>query len=179
MNTSWAERANQTPEGNIRRAMMRGDLDRLSTLFQEDGNPAAAWVCWHLAQRWPMPVPQPVADEINRFAGQIAALAIGALDGNARTVIDADTIASLWDASPGNAKDGTRRGSTGIAEQLRLWDRDIMVALRVHELRRDGLSKNAACEIAGTELGVGSHNADRIAKRYRKEILAGEAEAKE
>lgn len=177
--TTWAERAEQKPEGNIRRSMMRGDLNRLSALFQETGNVAAAWLCWHLAQKWQMPVPAPVADEINRFAGQIAALAIEALDGNERTMIDADTIAELWDTSPSNAKDGTRRGSTGLAEQLRVWDRDIAVAMRVYELRSEGLTKNAACEKVFKEMGVGAHNADRIAKRYRKDFLAAEAEAKE
>jgi hypothetical protein len=170
--TTWAKRANQKPEGNIRRAVMRGDLNILAGLFQETKNPAAAWLCWHLAQRWQMPAPQPVADEINRFAGQIAALSIAALDGDARTVIDADTIAALWDTSPRSAKDGTRRGTTGLAEKLRIWDRDIDLALRVFELRNKGCPKKAASEIAAGEFGVGADNADRIAKKYRKAFLA-------
>lgn len=176
--TTWAERSNQKPEGNLRRSVMRGDLNRLSTLFQETGNSAAAWLCWHLAQKWQMPAPAAVADEINRFAGQIAALAISALDGNARTVIDADTIATLWDTSPRNAKDGTRRGSTHLAEKLRVWDRDITLALRVYDLRK-GLTKDKAVEEARKRTGIKFDNADRIAKKYRKDFLAGEAEANE
>ncbi|WP_210164658.1 hypothetical protein [Afipia birgiae] len=175
----WAERADQKPEGNIRRSVMRGDLNALSSFFEETGNSAAAWLCWHLAQKWQMPAPAAVADEINRFAGQIAALAIEALDGNARTVIDGDAVAALWAVSPGRAKDGTRRGSTGLAEQLRIWDRDIAVAIRVHELRSAGATKEAALETVNEEMGVGVHNADRIAKKYRNEFLAAEAEAKE
>jgi hypothetical protein len=81
----WAEKVDLEPTGNIRLAMMRGDLRALSTLFQNTANPAAAWLCWHLAQKWQMPAPQPVADEINRFAEKIANLAIQALDGDART----------------------------------------------------------------------------------------------
>lgn len=176
--TTWTERADQKPEGNIRRAVMRGDLERLSSLFQETGNSAAAWLCWHLAQKWQMPAPAPVADEINRFAGQIAALAIEALDGNARTVIDADAVAALWDTSPHHASDGSRRGSTGLAEQLLVWDRDIAIALRVYELRKE-LTKDEACEKAAEEMGVGFHTADRIAKKYRNEFLAADAEAME
>jgi hypothetical protein len=60
---------------------MRGDLRSLSTLFQKAKTPAAAWLCWHLAQKWQMPAPQPVADAINRFAERIAKLAIEALEG--------------------------------------------------------------------------------------------------
>lgn len=176
--TTWTQRADQKPEGNLRRALMGSDLNRLSALFQETGNVAAAWLCWHLAQRWQMPAPQPVADEINRFAEQIAVLAIEALDGNAYAVIDANTVAALWDTSPSGAKDGTRRGSTGLAEQIRIWDRDFKVALRVYELRSEGLTNEEACEAVAKEMGVGEHNADRIAKRYRKGFLADEAEAK-
>lgn len=177
--TTWAERSKHKPEGNIRRAVMRGDLNRLSALFQETGNVAAAWLCWHLAQKWLMPAPAPVADEVNRFAGQIAALAIEALDGNARTVIDADTIATLWDSSPKLAKDGTRRGSTVLAEQLCIWERDIALALAVYELRKSPMSKDDAVEKARKGTGLKFDNADRIAKKYRKDFLAGDAEAKE
>lgn len=177
--TTWAERSNQKPEGNIRLAMMRADLDRLSALYQETRNPAAAWLCWHLAQRWKVPAPEAVADEVNRFAGQIASLAIKALDGNARTVIDANTIADLWDTSPVNAKDGTRRGSTGLAEQLLNWERDFALAFEVYELRKSGLPKDEAVEKARTGTGIKFDNADRIAKKYRKDFLREEAEANE
>lgn len=176
--STWAERSSQTAEGNIRRSMMHGDLNRLDALFRDTRNPAAAWLCWHLAQRWEMPAPQSVRDEINRFAEQIAALAIEALDGNARTVIDADTVATLWDTSPKHAKDGTRRGTTGLAEQLLLWDRDITIALRVYELRK-GLPRVEACEAVAEAMGIGFHTVDGIAKKYRNEFFAAEAEAME
>jgi hypothetical protein len=91
-----------------------------------------------------MPAPQLVADEINRFTERIANLAIEALDGNARTVIDGEAVAALWDTSTKKAKDGTKRGSTGLAEQLRLWDRDIEIALRAYNLRKSGLPKEEA-----------------------------------
>lgn len=177
--TTWIERFNQKPEGNIRRAMMRGDLNRLSALFQETRNSAAAWLCWHLAQRWQMPVPAPVADEVNRFAEQIAALAISALDGNKETIINADVVGALWDSSPKIAKDKSRRGSTSIAEQLLIWERDSALAHAVYELRKSGLTKDEAVEKARKGTGIKFDNADRIAKKYRKDFLTGEAEANE
>ena len=176
---TWAEKAEQEPTGNIRRAMMHGDLVRLSDLFKDTGNPAAAWLCWHLAQKWQMPAPQPVADEINRFAEKIGTLAIKALDGDPETVISTEVVAPFWDTSPKRAKDGSRRGSTSIAEQLLLWERDSALALRVYELRKDGLTKDAAVEKAREETGISFDNADRIAKKYRKDFVAEEAETKE
>ncbi|WP_316233388.1 hypothetical protein [Bradyrhizobium sp. SZCCHNPS2010] len=176
MNATWAERAGQKPEGDIRRAIMRGDLDRLSALFEETGNPAAAWLCWQLARKWQMPAPQAVAEEINRFADRLAALAIEALDGNARTVIDANAVASLWHVSPKASKGKTRRGATGLAEQLRLWDRDITVALRVHELR-SRMPKKDALDVVSREMGIGSDNVNRIAEKYRRDFLAAAADA--
>jgi hypothetical protein len=173
----WAEKVDLEPTGNLRLAMMRGDLAALSVLFQESSNPAAAWLCWHLAQKWQMPAPQPVADAVNRFAEQIATLAIQALDGDARTVIDGDVVAALWDTSPKDAKDGSRRGSTGLAEQLRLWDRDTKIALRAYELRKDGLTKEAAHEKVSEEMKIGVHSVDGIAKKYRNDFVAGDAEA--
>lgn len=133
---TWAEKVDLEPIGNIRLGMMKGDLSSLSTLFHESKNPAAAWLCWYLAQKWQMPAPQPVADEINRFAEKIAKLAIEALDGNAETVINAAVAGALWDTSPKKAKGETRRGLTGLAEQLLLSERDFSIAFRVHELRK-------------------------------------------
>src|SRR5688500_15904691 len=101
---TWAEKVDLEPTGNIRLGMMEGDLTSLSTLFEDTKNPAAAWLCWYLAQKWQLPAPKPVADAIKRFAEQIAALAIQALDGDARTVIDGAAVATLWDTSPKHAK---------------------------------------------------------------------------
>ena len=144
---TWAEKVDVEPTGNISLGMMKGDLASLSTLFQDTKNPAAAWLCWYLAQKWQMPAPQPVADAINRFAEQIANLAIQALDGNAETVINADVVGALWDTSPKKAKGKTRRGLTGLAEQLFLSERDFSIAFRVHELReRAGLTEDKAVE---------------------------------
>ncbi|WP_438275134.1 hypothetical protein [Nitrobacter sp.] len=145
---TWAEKVDLEPTGNLRLSLMRGDLARLSALFQDTHNPAAAWLCWYLAQKWGMPAPQPVADEINGFAAQIANLAIEALDGNTGTLINADVAGALWDTSPKKAKGKTRRGLTGLAEQLFLWDRDISLALRIHELRKGGLTEDLAVEKA-------------------------------
>lgn len=176
---TWAGKAEQEPTGNIRRGMMQGDLVRLSNLFKDTGNPAAAWLCWHLAQKWQMPAPQEVANEINRFAEKIGALAIKALDGDSETVISAEVVAPFWDTSPKRAKDGSRRGSTSIAEQLLLWERDSALALRIYELRKGGLTKDEAVEKACEKTGISFDNADRIAKKYRNDFLAGEAEAKD
>lgn len=112
MPETWAEKAKLEPTGNLRRAVMSGELFKLSSLFRDTSNPAAAWLCWHLAQKWQMPAPQPVVDAVNQFAEQIGILAIEALDGNVETVISADVVGPLWDTSPKEAKDGSRRGAT-------------------------------------------------------------------
>jgi hypothetical protein len=39
---TWAEKVDLEPTGNIRLAMMRGDLRSLSILFKDTENPAAA-----------------------------------------------------------------------------------------------------------------------------------------
>lgn len=176
---TWAEKVDLEPTGNVRPGMMRGDLRSLSTLFQDTDNPAAAWLCWYLAQKWQMPPPQPVADAINHFAEQIAALAIEALDGNARTVIDGDVVAALWDTSPKKAKDGSRRGATGLAEQLRLWGRNRGIARRAYDLRESGMKKEAAHEKVSKQMKIGVHSVDGIAKKYRKEFREAEREMEE
>jgi hypothetical protein len=86
--------------------------------------------------------------------------------------------ATLWDTSPKGSKDKSRRGATGLAEKLRLWERDIEIAFRVYELRKSDLTKDAACEKVSSEMGIGFHSVDSIAKKYRNEFLAEEAEAK-
>ena len=176
---TWAEKVDLEPTGNIRLGMMKGDLNSLSTLFEETKNPAAAWLCWYLAQKWRMPPPQPVADAINRFAEQIATLAIQALDGDARTVINGEVVAALWDTSPKKAKRQSRRGATGLAEQLRLWERNIEIALRAHDLRKSGLTKEAAHEKVSEEMKIGIHSVDGIAKKYRNDFNAADAEWEE
>lgn len=115
--------------------------------------------------------------------------------------------APLWDTSPKPAKDGSRRGLTNIAQQLYFSERDISLAFRIHELRKGGLTKEKAIDKAVEEINaleeakknptkgektkkkqygddeddeaMSFDNADRIYKRYRKDFLAGEAEAKE
>jgi hypothetical protein len=182
MKPTWTERANQKPEGNIRLAMMRGDLARLSSFFEETRNPAAAWLCWHLAEKWQLPAPLLVTQEINRFSAEIAALAIEALDGNKATVIEPAKVASFWDVSPKNSKNKSRRGKTPLAEELRLWDRNIAIAVRVHILRKSAskhdprkkMSKDEAFEIAAEEYGISPESVDQIARKYRKDFLASE-----
>jgi hypothetical protein len=164
MPEKWAEKAKLTPKGNLHRALMRGELFKLSTLFQDTSNPAALWLCWHLAQKWHVTAPQPVTDAINRFAEQIGILAIQALDGNARTVINGDVAADLWDTSPKGAKDDSRRGATGLAEQLRLWERDFSLAFRIHELRKGGLTEDEAVEKAIEEANAINEDEDKNAK---------------
>ncbi|MDR6306454.1 hypothetical protein GGQ85_004186 [Nitrobacter vulgaris] len=140
---TWAEKVDLKPEGTLDLALMKSDLKGLSTLFQDTKNPAAAWLCWYLAQKWKIRAPRPVADAINQFAEKIAQLAIEALDGNGETLINADVAGALWDTSPKEAKDGSRRGVTPLAEQLLLSERDPSLALRVHELRKSGTEDEA------------------------------------
>jgi hypothetical protein len=175
---TWAEKVDVEPTGNLCLALMKGNLTSLSTLFKDTKNPAAAWLCWYLAQKWQLPAPKPVADAINRFAEQIANLAIQALDGDARTVISGDVAGALWDTSPKDSKGDSRRGKTGLAEQLRLWERDIKIALRAYELREGGLPKEAAHKKVSEEMKIGIHSVDIIAQKFRNDFIAGDAEAR-
>lgn len=61
-------------------------------------------------------------------------------------MINADVAGALWDTSPKEAKDGSRRGATGLAEELLLSERNPSLALRVHELRRGGFTEDKAVE---------------------------------
>ena len=86
-------------------------------------------------------------------------------------------VAALWDTSPKKAKGESRRGATGLAEQLRLWDRNIDIALRAYNLRKSGLTKEAAHEKVSEEMKIGVHSVDGIAKKYRNDFIAADAEA--
>ncbi|OYU88210.1 MAG: hypothetical protein CFE29_17895 [Bradyrhizobiaceae bacterium PARB1] len=167
---TWREKVAQPSTGNLRRAKLQGDLRQLSDFFVESRNPAAAWLCWSLGQQWGLPVSEPITAEINRFAAAIAEKAISALDGNQDVVITGDLVGALWDTKT------RRQGSTPIAEELRLWDRNIEIAWRVHELRKVTSSKDEAFEIAAREFGISESSADHISRRYRARLKAEEAE---
>lgn len=164
---AWREKASQPGTGNLRRARQEGDLDRLRDFFEQSHNPAAAWLCMSLARRWDMPVPGSIAAEIDRFADAIAERALAALDGDQGVVFNGDTVGALWDAQ----KKG--QGSTPVAEQLKLWDRDLQIGLRVFELRKTQ-SKDEAFENAADEFGISASSADHISRRYRASLLTEE-----
>ncbi|RYX86980.1 MAG: hypothetical protein EON84_21290, partial [Bradyrhizobiaceae bacterium] len=152
----WREKASEPGTGNLRRARQEGDLDRLSDFFQQSRNPTAAWLFWSLAKRWDMPVPEPIAAEIDRFADAVAEMALAALDGDESIVINGDTVGTLWDTQ------ARGQGSTPIAVELKLWDRDLQIGLRVFELRKITGTKDEAFEIAAEEFGISASSADHI-----------------
>jgi hypothetical protein len=167
---TWKEKVAQPSTGNLRSAKLQGELRQLSDFFEESHNPAAAWLCWSLGQTWGLPVPGPIAAEINRFAAAIAEKSISALDGDEDVVITGDLVGALWDTKK------RRQGSTPIAEELRLWDRNIEIAWRVYELRKITSSKDEAFEIAAREFGISESSADHISRRYRQRFLNEEAD---
>lgn len=86
------------------------ELNELAGIFFETKNPAAAWLAFHLARQYDLPVPDIVSAEIDRFAAEISAPLIRAWNGDGRATITTKEITNAW---------GCGRGSR-FAQTLRL-----------------------------------------------------------
>ncbi|MBR0982251.1 hypothetical protein JQ554_09390 [Bradyrhizobium diazoefficiens] len=86
------------------------ELTELAGVFHATHNPAAAWLAFHLAKKHNLPVPEIVANEIERFAAEVSKPLIAAWDGDGRARITTKDITTAW---------GCGRG-TKLAQALRL-----------------------------------------------------------
>lgn len=143
------------------------EVAHLTRYFEQSGNVAAAWRCWHLARKWGFPVPAVVDAEIDRFAAAIAGVTDAALAGNAESRLDSKTVARLWGAAA--------RGKEDPAKALCAWDRDLDVAVDVY-LKRKKMSAEQAYEAVAEERHMGKENVVRLYKKHRAEIEAGAVE---
>ncbi|WP_038935953.1 hypothetical protein [Bradyrhizobium japonicum] len=86
------------------------ELSELAGIFHETRNPAAAWLAFHLAKKHDLPVPEIVANEIERFAAEVSKPLLAAWNGDGRAKITTKDITTAW---------GCGRGAK-LAQALRL-----------------------------------------------------------
>lgn len=173
---TWVQKINsKRPEGNLILAQAEADLTRWVACFEETRNPAAAWLCWHLANKWQLPVPAIIGAEIERFSEGIADLAVQALADN-KAAISPRIVGELWAPPEKSAKDATRRGAR-LGERLHVWNSDLEIAEHVHELKQR-MSQNKAIETVADEMSMSFENVKRIYRNRRKYLDARDEHAK-
>ena len=72
------------------------DITALTGALVNGGNPAAAWAAYHLARTNGLPVPPAVVAEIDRFAAEIAAVALAGWNGDGDAQVTSKTVTDAW-----------------------------------------------------------------------------------
>lgn len=142
------------------------EVIHLTRFFEQDGNVAAAWRCWHLARKFGLDLPDVILAEVDRFAAAISGVIDNVLAGDASAGLDSKTVAAAWGTA--------RRGKEDPARALRAWDRDIGVAVDVF-LKRKEMPATKAYQSVAKDRGMSVENVIRLFRKYRAEIGTGDA----
>jgi hypothetical protein len=105
------------------------EISELAGIFDDTGNPAAAWRAFTLARQHNLPVPASIDAEIVRFAEAVTA----PLE-NGKDTITAASVANAWGIAHGRKP----------APELRNARRNIDIWIEYWELRRGGVDPDTA-----------------------------------
>jgi len=122
------------------------ELRRWQSLFEHDGNKAAAWRCYRLARTWGLPIPLSVLAELDRVAAAFDSEVDRARALRNNPGRGENDNAGLSTARVGRIVTEAGPGSTDPAVGLLDWERDFEISSAVEMLRRQGWTEAAAVE---------------------------------
>jgi hypothetical protein len=141
----------------------RSEIAAMAGIFEQDGDPSAAWRAFYLARKFGCEIPPSIDAEINRFAEAVGAVAERAHNGDHRATIDNETVGKIW-------KNYRNRDSGGATFRAR---RAYDIAVEVEKLRRSGFSSSRAVETVCKRKGVYKTTVEKAMQRHAEVRLMG------
>jgi len=140
------------------------DIAALTGALVDGDNPAAAWAAYHLARTNGWPVPPAVLAEIDRFAAEIAAVALAGWNGDGEAQITSKTVTDAWGLP--------RIKGKGAARGLYLANRNASIACDYVEAMNQGARDCDAVDALARKYSRTEAAIREILTAARKELRA-------